>query len=201
MSIGRVSPRGRHSTWWLWNPVAIPSGRSFSCAAVNVAAKAFQPSTSTILPGARDDDRLAADDLVELDGFWQVVGADGCAPLCVDRHLMPRSSSSLRIVLGGLERPVEVGRVELHDLVAHLGDGGHGGLQVLGQLAADRVELDADGDSLRLRQEGRRKRHRTGHGEKRASGKVVVFHAGKVTQIRPRARRGGTWSIRAFSWY
>ena len=41
---------GRHSIWWLWKPVAILCGRSFSAAAVSESANAFQPSAPDALP-------------------------------------------------------------------------------------------------------------------------------------------------------
>ena len=44
-------PRGAIRVWWLWKPVTMPSGRSFSAAAVNESAKLFQPSVRATFGG------------------------------------------------------------------------------------------------------------------------------------------------------
>ena len=55
---------------------------------------------------------------------------------------------ALANVLRRVGRPVEIRRVELDDLVAHLADGGDGAGQVLGEIAADGVEFKSDRDFL-----------------------------------------------------
>src|SRR5437867_1604402 len=54
--------------------------------------------------------------------------------------------------LSVLLRPFEVGGIELDDLVAHLRDGFHRAHEILGQLIADGVKLQADRNLFRGRQ-------------------------------------------------
>ncbi len=169
----------------------MPSGRSFSCAAVK-RRRRTPSSRRRRRPCPALATMMALLPMIWLSsiGFGDAVGLIACGAVVRRQALDAEIVEQLADVLGRVGRPVEIRRVELDDLVAHLGDGRDGALEVLGQLAADRVELDADGHFLRLRacsrQERRGKRHRAGHGEERASGKIVVFHAGEVAQFRPR---------------
>ena len=123
----------------------MPSGRSFSTTAVICAANPFQPSTPVTFGGlAMMMDVLPMMRFSSI-AFCSPSAVNDAVPLCVERHLIPRSSSSLRTSLAAAGVQSKYRRVELDDLVAHLGDRGHRAREVFHQLRAYGVEFDADG--------------------------------------------------------
>jgi tetratricopeptide (TPR) repeat protein len=103
----------------------------------------------------RDDDGLAANGLVELDGFRQLVADDRVVAVMRRGALDVQLVEQLPDVCRVLRRPLQVGRVELDLRVAHRRDAADGAHQVLHQEPADAVELDAH---LGLRRGERRAR-------------------------------------------
>ena len=167
----------------------MPSGRSWSAAAVSCAASCSQPARPVTLPGLAMMMFLLPMIWFSSIAFFRPSAVNEGAPLWVERHSMPRPSSSFRTSFGGVGRPLEVRRVELHHLVAHLRDCRDRAGQVLHQFVAHRVQLEADGDVLLHRGQRRhRKRRRAGHGEEAASGDVL--HAREPNTERGRFHPG-----------
>jgi hypothetical protein len=114
-------------------------------------------------------DGRAPENLVELDGLLQVVAAEGVGAVVRGPARDAQVVEPLTSLLGLLGRPLEIGRVELDDLVAHLGHRAHRAEQVLGEFASHGVELDADRHGLPLGgvHDGQRRRRHPGRREKR----------------------------------
>src|SRR5207248_1826725 len=79
--------------------------------------------------------------------------------------------------------PVEIRRVELDHLISHLADGGDGAQQILRELAAHRVELEAHWHIPGGLEAGGCEGHGGGDREKRAARKVRCAHARTVTRV------------------
>ena len=139
------------------------------------------------LAGAGDDDVLAADDLIELDGLGHAVGGNRLRAVVGRQALDAEVVEELADVLRLFGGPAVVRRVELDDLVAHLGDGADRAGQVFHEVASNRVQLDADGDLLGLGERRRRgERRRASRREERTSRKRSVDHGPDFSTSRRR---------------
>ncbi len=77
--------------------------------------------------------------------FFRPSPANAAAPLWVERHVIPSPSRSVRTSFACAVVQLKYGREELDDLIAHLGDGRHRSRKVLGELRANREQLEANG--------------------------------------------------------
>jgi hypothetical protein len=126
---------------------------------------------------AGHDDHAAAQDGVELDRVLEHVAAEG------RRRVVRRRTAQAEVVElpshvpGHHRRPLQVGRIELDQLVAHLRDARERAGQIIGQLGADRVQLQPDRHARlpgRL-QRSRRERQHAGRGEKPPARHLTVL--------------------------
>ena len=122
----------------------MPSGRSCVGHRRHLRRELLPAGDAGHPAGAGHDDVLAADDLIELDRLLQAVGRERRRAVVRRAALDAQVVEQLAHVLRRRGRPVEVRRVELDDLVAHLRNGGHGAGQILRQLGPHRIELEPD---------------------------------------------------------
>ena len=104
------------------------------------------------------DDVTRAQSLVQLDGLGDPVGREGLPVVVSGIAANAERVQFLADLLGVIESPVVIGRVELDALVAHLRDAANRSHQVLFQFVANGVELEADGDVFIGGQSGTQRR-------------------------------------------
>src|SRR5262249_30729574 len=106
------------------------------------------------LAGAGHHDEFAADDLVDLDGVGEALRLEGLRAVVRGEAADAEIVQELSNVFSIARRPLEVGCIELHALVTHLGYGPDRAHEVLLELVADGVELEAERDAPGGRQSG-----------------------------------------------
>ena len=148
-------PRGQNVHWTLtlhrlpFNGVIVEPGRhpqrlQLLRRGIELVGHPFHPSRPVTCPAlAMTMARLPIAWFRSM-AFCRRSGVNTSALLCVDRHLMPRSSSSLRTSAAYCGVHAVVRRVELDDLVSQLRDGADRAHQVLHERVAHGVELEPD---------------------------------------------------------
>jgi len=89
--------------------------------------------------GAGHDDELAADDAVKFDHVGKVLRRERLCSVVRGGAADSRVVEDLPDLLCVVGRPVEVGRIEFDDFVAHFRDGPDGAGEVLLELVPDRI--------------------------------------------------------------